>query len=172
MSVILGLDLSLNAAAAVAVPANWDRVWSRVNTVVVGEVLSTMATLEERARRTQSIARKLCAFARQHNVTHAWIEDYAFSRKSASVHALAELGGVVKLALAEEGIVLERANMGTARKLLLGMGRGKGIKLAVYDAWLAAGRRFESLDESDAMACANLGLSHLGGYFFGQEEAA
>jgi hypothetical protein len=38
-TVLLGLDLSLTASAAVAVPLDWDGSWSRVSSLVVGEKL-------------------------------------------------------------------------------------------------------------------------------------
>jgi hypothetical protein len=44
--------------------------------------------------------------------------------------------------------------------------------MAVYAALRAAGARFETADEADAMAAANLGLSELGGYCFAQAVAA
>ena len=51
MTVVLGLDLSLKAAAAVAVPTWWDGEWDKVRSMVVGETLRRDASPAERARR-------------------------------------------------------------------------------------------------------------------------
>lgn len=172
MNIILGLDLSIRAAAVVAVPSDWDGRWSRVQSMVAGESLPKGATDNEHALRNQSIANAIIRFARRVGATHAYIEGYAFSRRSSSVHQLAELGGVVRLELVRDGLEVATVNMGQARKLLLGKVPRESAKLAVYDAFIAAGRRFESLDESDAMAIANYGCAQHGAFFFGQEQAA
>lgn len=167
---ILGLDLSTRAAAAVAVPQDWDGRWSRVRSLVVGEPLRRDATDPERARRCESIALPIVAFARTHVVTSVWIEGYAFSQATAA-HTLAEVGGVVRLELVRAGFAIRTANMSTARKLLLGKVPRKGAKDAVVATLRAAGATFETADEADAYCCANLGLYELGGYFFGQVAA-
>jgi Holliday junction resolvasome RuvABC endonuclease subunit len=166
MTTLLGLDLSLQAAAAVAVPLDWDGDWSRVHSIVVGEPLHRTATDAERARRTETIAARLVAFAQAERATVAFIEGYAFGQRT-SAHSIGELGGVVRLELVRAGIEIRTANMGTARKLLLGS-CPKGAKVAAYSTLRAAGATFETLDESDAMVCANWGLSELGGYCFCQ----
>jgi len=168
-SVILGLDLSATATAAVSVPLDWDGQWSRVHSVVVGEKLRHDASDAERARRCETIASRLVAFAQAERATVAFIEGYAFSQHSAA-HTLAEVGGVVRIELIRAGIEIRTANMGTSRRLLLGK-CPKGAKVAVYAALKAAGATFETLDESDAFAAANLGLSELGGYCFCQVAA-
>jgi len=168
--VLLGLDLSLTASAAVAVPLDWDGQWSRVRTCVVGEKLRRDATDAERARRTETIAARLVGFARAVSATHGFVEGYAFGQSTAA-HALGELGGVVRLELVRAGIELHTVPMQSARKLLLGRCPREGAKVAVCAALRAAGARFESLDEYDAAAVANFGLSELGGYCFGQVAA-
>ena len=167
MRAVLGLDLSLTGSAAVAIPLDWDSNWSRVSTLVVGEPLNKDATDEQRARRTETIARKLVAFAIREGATDAFIEGYAFSLRT-SAHSLGELGGVVRLELIRAGVELHTTNMGSARKLLLGECPKKGAKVAVTTALKASGANFDTLDEYDAMTCANWGLSELGGYFFAQ----
>lgn len=164
---ILGLDLSTRAAAAVAVPQDWDGRWSRIRSTVVGEPLQREATDEQRARRTETIAARLVAFACTQGVTSVWIEGYAFSQATAA-HTLAEVGGVVRLELVRAGFEIRTANMSTARKLLLGKVPRKGAKDAVVATLRAAGATFGTADEADAYCCANLGLSELGGFFFGQ----
>jgi hypothetical protein len=168
--ILLGLDLSLRAAAAVAVPLDWDGRWQRVSSLVVGEKLCRTATDTERARRTETIAARLVAFAKQHDVVQAWVEGYAFGRND-SAHTLGELGGVVRLELVRAGIELRTANMGTARKLLLGKVPRADVKVGVFQAVRAAGAAFETLDEADAFAAVNLGLAEHGGFCFAQEAA-
>jgi len=167
---LLGLDLSLRASAAVAVPLDWDGDWSRVRSCIAGENLRKHASDAERARRTETIAARLVGFARTAGATHAFVEGYAYGLGTAA-HALGELGGVVRLELVRAGLVLHTVPMNTARKLLLGRCPREGAKVAVAEALRAAGGRLETLDEYDAMAVANWGLSELGGYCFGQVAA-
>lgn len=173
---LLGLDLSTRAAAGVLVPQDWDGQWSRVRSIITGEPLRRDARDVERARRTETVAAQLVAFAKLHGVTSAWIESYAYGQRTAA-HTLGELGGVVRLELVRAGIEIRTANMSTARKLLLGKvptrtskdepGRPTA-KEAVQAALRAAGAPAWTPDEADAYVCANLGLSELGGFFFGQ----
>jgi hypothetical protein len=169
---LLGLDLSARAAAAAAVPLDWDGEWRRVQTVVVGEPLGRGAPDAERAWRCGSIARRLVAFAQTHGITEAWIEGYAFSQRTAA-HSLGEVGGVVRLELVRAGIAIRTANIGTARKLLLGKLPRRHAKQAAHAALRAAGSPAWSLDESDAFVAANLGLSeHAGAWCFAQPPEA
>lgn len=166
MTVLLGLDLSPRAAAAVAVPTDWDGVWRRVASVVVGESLRRDASDAERARRTESIAARLVAFARAQSATEAWIEGYAFSRQTAA-HTLGELGGVVRLELVRAGLEVRTANVSSARKLLLGRLPRQDSKAAVQAALFAAGApRSWSADEADAFVACNFGLAEHGAFCF------
>jgi hypothetical protein len=85
--ILMGLDLSATAAAACVVPLSWDGDFRRVKTLVVGDRLRRDATDEERARRCETIAAQLVAFARLHGVTECWLEGYAFSQRTARVGA-------------------------------------------------------------------------------------
>jgi hypothetical protein len=171
MTVLLGLDLSVTAAAAVACPLDWGGDWRRVRSIVVGEKLRRDATDAERARRTENIAGRLVAFARSTSASQAWIESYGYAMRT-SAHTLGELGGVVRLELLRAGVELHTANMGSARKLLLGKVPRKEAKVAVYSTLRASGAPFETMDEGDAFAALNLGLAEHGGYCFAQEVAA
>lgn len=170
MTVLLGLDLSVTAAAAVAVPLNWAGDFRRVSSIVVGERLRRDATDAERARRCETIATRIVGFARSAGATHAVIEGYAFSRADAA-HTLGELGGVVRLELVRAGLELRTANVGTARKLLLGKVPRSDAKVAVFAALRAAGATFQTPDEADAFAAVNLTLADLGGFAFAQAAA-
>lgn len=168
MPTLLGLDLSLTAAAAVAVPLDWDGDWRRVESTVVGMPLRRDATDAERARRTETIAAQLVAFARAHCVTQAVIEGYAYAATH-QAHALGELGGVVRLELVRAGVEIRTVPVASARKLLLGRLPRSGPKLAVCHALRAAGCPSEwGLDELDAFCVANWLLSELGGYCYAQ----
>lgn len=149
---VLGLDLSLTASAVVAVPLDWDGDFRRVQTLVVGERLHRDSTDAVRAMRTDMIASRVLAFAQSVGATSAWVEGYAYSQNVAA-HSLAELGGVVRLALVRAGIELHTVTASSARKLLLGkLPRGKQ-KEAVQGALKAAGAPASwSPDEFDAFA--------------------
>lgn len=178
---ILGLDLSARAAAAVAVPQDWDGQWRRIKTLVVGQELDRASSDWERAMRCGYIAERIVAFARKHGVNQAWIEGYAYNQNTAA-HTVAEVGGVVRLELVRAGIEIRTANMQTARKLLLGRlpARGKHIapkdrvsaKEAVKATLRAAGAAFNTLDEYDGFTAANLGMSEVGGFFYGQTDVS
>jgi Holliday junction resolvasome RuvABC endonuclease subunit len=169
--IVLGLDLSLTAAAAVSVPCDWDGRWSRVRSVVVGERLRRDASDLERAKRTETIAARLVAFAQANGATVAYLESYGYAMRT-SAHSLGEVGGVVRLELVRAGLDIRTANMGSARKLLLGKVPRSDAKVAVYTALRAAGAPLETADETDAMCAANWGLSELGGFCFAQAVAA
>jgi len=169
---ILGLDLSLTASAAVACRTNWDGDWSRVQSLVIGEPFTKGASQEQGARRTETIAASLVAFAQSVGATQAWIEGYAYSQAKAA-HSLGELGGVVRLELVRAGIEIHTVTASEARKLLLGHNPRKGAKVAVAEAFRASGARFDTLDEYDAMCVANFGLAEIpGAYCFATAEAA
>lgn len=166
----MGLDLSTRAAAAVAVPSDWDGQWNRVASLVVGEPLRRDASDAERAARTETIARRIVGFAQSHGVREAWIESYAFNQ-SVSAHTLGEVGGVVRLELVRAGMEIRTAQMATARKLLLGKVPRSGAKDAVVATLKAAGARFETADEYDAFTAVNLGLATIGAVCLCQEAA-
>jgi hypothetical protein len=170
VTTLLGIDLGTRACAAVACPTDWDGQWSRVRSIVVGEPLRRNATDTERARRTETIAARLVAFARETGASLALVESYAYGLRTAA-HTLGELGGVVRLELVRAGLDVRTVNMGSARKLLLGKVPRIGAKLAVFDALRAAGAPFICLDTADAFAAANLVLSDCGGYAFAQDAA-
>ena len=174
MTTILGLDLSTRGTAAVAVPLSWDGDWRGVHTFKCGAALTKAATDDERAARLAKIAKQVVRFATLQGATEAWLESYAFSRQGA--HTAGELGGVVRVALADTGIALHTAQMSTARKLILGhVPRGRdAIKEAVKAVWAEAGFTAGANDDDlcDAMTCANMGLAEAGAYCFCQADAA
>jgi hypothetical protein len=56
-STLMGLDLSATAAAACAIPLDWNGDFNRFRTCVVGEPLRRGASDEERARRCERMIR-------------------------------------------------------------------------------------------------------------------
>lgn len=169
---VIGLDLSLNASSGIVCPLDWDGQWSRVRSLVVGETLPKNASDAQKARRTETIAARLVAFAQSAGVTRAFVEGYAFGSKNGR-EALGELGGVVRLELVRAGIEIRTVPVATARKLLLGTVPKSKPKDAVREALKAAGAPASwSADEMDAFCVANFGLSEVGGYCFAQVEAA
>lgn len=94
--VVVGLDLSLRAAAACAIPLTWGQDIRRVRTAVFGYPLDANATQREHAERRAQIAHDVVVFCINNGARHVFVEDYAFSKRASSVTKLAELGGVVK----------------------------------------------------------------------------
>lgn len=133
--------------------------------IQVVELSRLLTTCLRRHHASPFLKRALVAFARATGATKAFIEGYAYGLKT-SAHSLGELGGVVRLELVRAGLELVTVPMQTARKLLLGRCPKQGAKVAVAEALRAAGARFEGLDESDAFAVLNWGLSEVGGYCF------
>lgn len=173
---LLGLDLSTRAAAAVAVPLDWDGDFGRVSWEVFGIPLKKDASDFERALRTERIATGIVRFARAHHVKEAWIEGYAFNQKKAA-HTLGEVGGVVRVELVRAGIAISTANMSSSRVLLLGKlpPRGSDVSAKQESARVlaAAGAptewiEQEGLDLVDGYVAVNLGLSIAGGFFYAQ----
>jgi Holliday junction resolvasome RuvABC endonuclease subunit len=98
----------------------------------------------------------------ERDVTHVFVEGYAFAAQSSSVTKLAELGGVVRVALHERGIDAVSVPSTSCRKLLLGKVPRNGAKVAVQQAVYAVGAPFDNDDQVDAYCVANWGLSELG----------
>ncbi|HEU4544644.1 MAG TPA: hypothetical protein VFR23_26190 [Jiangellaceae bacterium] len=169
-TVLLGIDLGTRACAAVACPTDWDGNWRRVRSLVVGEPLRRAATDIERARRTETIAGQLVRFARETGASVAHVESYGYAMRTAA-HTLGELGGVCRLELVRAGLEIRTANMGSARKLLLGKVPRSDAGIACYAALRAAGAPFETADEAAAFCAVQVGLADAGGYFFGQVAA-
>lgn len=92
---IVGLDLSLRAAAAAKVVLPWDGSLDDVSTCIAGHQLALTATPAERTERLLLIANRLADFCA--TADHVFIEEYAFSASQAHAHAIGEIGGVVKV---------------------------------------------------------------------------
>lgn len=162
--VVMGLDLSLTASAAVVIPHNWELGdWDSLITHVVGCSLLQEASPAEKLSRIDSISFELIQLARETRVTDIFVEQYAFSQMLTRAHALGELGGVVKLDLKRQlGIVAQPVVASQARKFLCGKVPRKDGKKYVEAQLKLMGAKFKSHDEGDAFTCANFGLSEIG----------
>lgn len=171
--VALGIDASLTGTGLVAVPFDWGLDWSRIERAKLGLGLSKGASETERVRRLDYICSQLMEFAGEHQVTNVWLEQYAFSARTAHSHALGELGGLVKhTVIIGLGLPLTVVAPASARALL-GSFSARGKKgapkpLPVKDQVHAVLRRAGlpaswAGDEIDAWVAANWGLSGIEG---------
>lgn len=168
---IAGIDLSLRATAAVALPLDWAGSWERVRTLTTGYELSQSATVAAHAKRLRGIASKLIDFCHEQGVWQVHLESPAFSMRTAQ-HALGELHGVVKVMLTDAGLDVHVTQIMSARKLLLGSIPRKDQKLAVKSALRAAGAPMGwSDDQYDALCVLNWALNDRGAHSFAQVKA-
>src|SRR5688572_17456374 len=111
--VLLGLDVSLTACAAVACPVDWAGDWARLRSVVTGRHLPRGAGDLAHVHRLEGIAARVLAFATETGATEAWIESYAYGMGSCA-HSLGEAGGVLRLELHRAGLSLRTAPISSA----------------------------------------------------------
>ncbi len=159
--VIVGLDLSLRNVGMVAIPEAWDQEWKALD----HETFRT-STAGESSRTDTLIAigTRVVDFCRRTEATHIYCEDYPRHLRSASVHTLAEVGGVVKARVREwTGLDVTPVNLSDARKLLLGrLPKADIAKRVVFEGLISCGAHFEDDHQADAFCVANWGLSELG----------
>jgi len=162
---IIGLDLSLRAAAACAIPIYWEHDLKDVRTCVSGSSLAQSATPAERLKRIMNISLGIVAFCRAHAAKHVFVEEYAFAQGASHAREIAELGGVLKFRIYEQlGIVAVPVVASRARKILLQKLPRKDMK-----AWVVANvKRLPGTvdwtpDEVDAFVVANAGVEISGG---------
>jgi hypothetical protein len=167
---VAGIDLSLTGAAIVVIDAvRWADApgdWRAIDyTSRVGYKLEKKATPQQKAERLDVIATEVIGTLRRFGVENgsAFVEDYSFAAPYGA-HQLGEIGGVVRLGAHRIGCTLRPVNHASARKVLLGVGTGKGIKEATHSALERAGygEMLRTGDELDAFVVANFGLSELG----------
>lgn len=146
---VSGLDLSL-CSAGVAVIDD-DR---QVYTYTFGNALKKGASIRKRMWRNIEICNGIIAVLKRHHVTVVAVEEYAFSRRSSSVHALAELGGLVKAQLLLTGIGCAFPIEASAvRKFLFGHNTSDKEFIRKKLCELGYGQP-KNTDESDALAVA------------------
>jgi Holliday junction resolvasome RuvABC endonuclease subunit len=161
---ILGLDLSLRAAAGAVLRPDWQPGDWDIPTHVAGyPIEAANRSPEASAQRLWFIAEELLAFAKEHNVTSVFVEDAAYGLAGRSGVVLAELAGAVKYAFrARLKLVVVPVNASTVRKYFLGKLPRKNHAAAVYDALTSIGCPLKTSDEKDAFAVANYGRTELG----------
>lgn len=163
---VVGLDLSLRAAAVCAVPKDWKGDLNDVHMQVFGYSLPNDADERDRMRRFHEIAEGIVNFCRIYPVHASFIEQYAFSQSASHARSIAECGGIVKYRMYRKlGIVPTPIVASQARKILC----GKLPRAKVKDFVIAQVRRLEGRarewgpDETDAFVIANAGLERVGG---------
>lgn len=160
--VVLGLDLSLTSTGAVVLPADWSGEWD-VPSMHFGRSVKNSAQEAQRIRRLVRISGEVCDFAKKHEVTHAFVEGYAFNQRGAHARSGAELGGVVKVMIGAWGFTpIETVVASQARKLLCGKVPRKDAKAFVHAKMREWGAKFSNGDEADAFVIANYGRHTLG----------
>jgi len=181
--VAMGIDASLSGTGLVAVPSDWGLDWSKVARLTLGLGVAKGAPETDRVRRLDYICTRMVEFAEEHEVTDVFMEQYAFSAKTAYCHALGELGGNLKRDVVMGlGLPLTMVAPATARTLLGKFStprakkgepktrRKKGdpkplsIKDQVHVVLRRAGLPMVwDRDEADALVVANWGLSGIEG---------
>lgn len=177
---VVGLDLSLRATAAVLIPPRWQvGDWRRLAWVVTGHKLPNDASLLAQVARLVKIELDVQEFVLLARIREGApgevvvaVEQYAMSpgKGQGRAHAAGELGGVVKVGLWRcLAVVCRPVSPASARKLLLGVGTGPGIKEEVYARLRAHGAPFppspherRTSDVADAFAVANWMRGDLG----------
>jgi hypothetical protein len=162
--VIIGLDLSLRAAAACAVPVEWGHDLTVVQTGEWGEPLKADATPEQRVKRISGIVEGVVKFC--FHASHVFVEEMAFAQSGSHAREVAELTGAVKHRLHRDlGIVAIPVVASHARKVLLQRLPKREVKGYV----IANVRRLGgpalawSADVIDALVVMNLGVELAGG---------
>ena len=171
MTVVMGLDLSLRGAAAVVLPSRWSPTepWSTAPAAMQETPAHERFTVEGRLEgeeRSAAIVGSVLELVAKHEVTHVFVEEYAFSFRATSVTGLAELRGALKYALWKtETLRLVPIVASSARKILFGktprMAR-KEWKAAIRTALDRMGSPFEDGDTRDAFVVANAARFRLG----------
>lgn len=162
---VVGLDLSLRSAAAVALPIDFhDGLrWDRVRHVSSGYPLPKTASELQRAGRIRTVRDDVLTFVRGTDATEVWMEEMAFSRSGAMAREIAGMTWVVRLVLMDAGYTLRVVTASAARKVFLGHAR-KGAKQLAQQALSDIGAPFADCDDTcDAFVIANYAASELGG---------
>lgn len=161
---IVGLDLSLRAAAACACAKDWDHDLAHLEkTGVWGSSLKADATPEQRVKRIAEIADGVVQFCAA--ASHVYVEEMAFAQSGSHAREVAELTGAIKHRLYRDlGLVAVPIVASRARKVLLQKLPRKDMK-----AWVVAnvkrlpGTKDWSPDTVDAFVVMNAGLEMAGG---------
>lgn len=167
---VVGLDLSLTASAACAMPLGWDQNLKKLRTHIFGYKLEAEAPQKERIARMVSIADGILEFCREVQARFVYCEDHAFGAGGRNANQTIEMTGIVKARLFDEwGVVVQPIVVSSARKTLLqhvprGVGKGFAKKFTVRNVKRLGGPTASwTEDEVDAFVVTNHGLMLLGG---------
>lgn len=166
---VVGIDLSLRAAAACALPLRWDHDLRKARTIKAGYGLATDAAPLARVQRFAQIAHDLSVFCVNTQAVRIGIEEYAYGAGNAQAHQTVECGGALKVAILELlGLAVYPVQASSARKILLQqvprLGRGQTKPWVVRNVKRLGGPTEEwTDDECDAFVVANAVLMHAGG---------
>lgn len=162
---IVGLDLSLRASAAIALPLDFAATldWTATRWTTCGSSLPRDASERERCDRLRTIRDHLLAFIGEHQPTAVFLEEQAFGQSGSMSREIAGMTWTVRLALDAAGVPVRLVTASAARKVLLGKVPRAKLKTAVQSALLGIGAPFADDDDvSDAFTIANFGLTELG----------
>lgn len=172
MRYVIGLDLSLTAPAAVAIPIGWrPGNWRAVDADLLKPDAPSKDDLEGQFRRYRVIAEWAKKFAATHGggaVAATFRESYGFSQNTTGGSRIMESGGIVCYTLYTAFAIVPRpVAANSARKFLLGFSpskrTGHNAKVEVQAALFKAGapKKWEE-NICDAFVVANFGLTELG----------
>ncbi len=164
---VVGLDLSLNAAAACSLPIKgWKQSPASACVFQVGRKLQRGSSQKEQLDRIEFITQNLVDFCKRVHARRIYIEDYAFSQGQSMARAIGELGGVVKHEIRKQlHIVVSPVVASHARKIMLQWLPKKDVK--PYVVWnvkrLGGSATGWTDDQIDAFVVANYGIMRSGG---------
>lgn len=164
--VVMGLDLSLSGAGVAVIRTDWNCDMNNVHVYRFGYGLHSKDT-NGQIQRLAYLRDQILDVAKIENVTHVFVEDYAFSMNFRA-HQMGEVGGVIRLACYERGLPIVAVACNTARKTFFGEGeRLKGkeakqfIKSSLEKLGVSWSSRKTEFDREDAFVIANHGLALL-----------
>lgn len=143
----MGLDLSLTATG-VALPDGTTRL------------VKPPVCCNRGMRRLRWIREKILGMVYANQVTHVAVEAYSFGSRNSHAHALGELGGVVRLALAEAGIPYIDVPPSSLKKYATGKGNATK-ELVLVHAVRRLGYPGSDNNEADALWLRAAGLDFL-----------
>jgi hypothetical protein len=168
--ICIGLDLSLRAAGICVIEPEWEPgEWDRIHVRVAGYDFDPKVhsgDAKDKIERLSSISDAVVEVVSHWSTVGPLaigVEDYAWGMLQGAQY-LGEVGGVVKVSIFRScGIVPLAVNSSSWRKLLLGLGRGKGIKAEVHRRLkIAEVPKTWTGDCMDAMGVANFVRSEHG----------
>lgn len=164
---IVGLDLSLRAAAACWMPKGWKGDTRKLKVGTWGHDLKKESSDAERLDRMILIAESIVGWiVNVGEVKAVYVEDYAFSMRSSSISGLHESGGVVKVEIYRRlKLVPKPVPSSSCRKTLLQkLPRADVKKFTEQNVRRLKGEAlYWNGDEVDAFCVANHGMMLEGG---------